>query len=299
MIVADRLGIPLEKIRFVQSDTALIPRGGGTGGSRSLQLGGSAVGHATDAVLARARELAAQMLEASVDDIVVTDDGRVGVAGVPASALAWADLATAAAGEGDPLVAALDFQSTSSTYPFGAHVAVVEVDSDTGNVELVRHIAVDDCGRVLNPLIVAGQQHGGVAAGVGQALYEGFVYDEDGNPLTATLADYSFPSAAELPSFEVANTETPTHLNPLGAKGIGESGSIGSTPAVQNAVVDALSHLGIRHLDMPLTPPRVWGAIVGARAGTIPDPWREPPAAFDTLPAPEVEEPDPEENFTI
>jgi carbon-monoxide dehydrogenase large subunit len=143
---------------------------------------------------------------------------------------------------------------------------VVEVDMETGRVELVRHVAVDDCGRILNPLLVTGQQHGGIAQGVAQALYEGVAYDEDGNPLTTNLMDYAIPSAAELPSFEASNTQTPTPLNPLGAKGIGESGTIGSTPAVQNAVVDAVSHLGIRHIDMPLTPMRVWQAIQGASA---------------------------------
>src|SRR5690606_7721419 len=127
-------------------------------------------------------------------------------------------------------------------------------DTETGRVELVRHFAVDDCGRILNPLIVAGQQHGGIAQGVAQALYEQIVYDDDGNPLTANLMDYAIPSAAEMPSFDAVNTETPTPRNPLGAKGIGESGSIGSTPAVQNAVVDAVAHLGIRHIDMPCTP---------------------------------------------
>jgi carbon-monoxide dehydrogenase large subunit len=148
----------------------------------------------------------------------------------------------------------------------------------------VRHIAVDDCGTVLNPLLVQGQQHGGIAQGVAQALWEQFVYDADGNPLTSTLAEYAMPSAAELPSFEALNTETPTHLNPLGAKGIGESGTIGSMPAVQNAVVDAVSHLGVRHIDMPCTSERVWAAVQHARAGTLPDPWREPPAVFATLP---------------
>src|SRR5207253_4074312 len=139
--------------------------------------------------------------------------------------------------------------------------------------------------RILNPLLVAGQQHGGIASGVAQVFWEHMVYDADGNPLTSTLAEYGMPSAAELPSFELANTETPTHMNPLGAKGIGESASVGSTPAVQNAVVDALSHLGIRHLDMPCTPERVWRAVEQARAGTLPDPWREPPAAFATIPS--------------
>ncbi len=286
MIVADRLGVPMDAIRLVQSDTARVPRGGGTGGSRSLQLGGSAISGATEAVLTKARELAARLLEASVDDIVVTDDGRLGVAGVPARALSWTELAVAAAADDDPLAVELDFTQSSATFPFGAHVAVVEIDSDTGRVELLRHIAVDDCGRVLNPLLVTGQQHGGVAQGAAQALYEQFVYDADGNPLTGNLADYAIPSAAELPSFEASNTETPTHLNPLGAKGIGESGTIGSTPAVQNAVVDALSHLGVRHLDMPCTPERVWRAIRDARAGSPPPAWREPPAVFDSLPEP-------------
>jgi carbon-monoxide dehydrogenase large subunit len=144
-------------------------------------------------------------------------------------------------------------------------VSVVEIDKETGEVDLVRHIAVDDCGRILNPLLVRGQQHGGIAQGVAQALYEGVAFDEDGNPLTANLMDYAMPSAAELPSYEASNTQTPTPLNPLGAKGIGESGTIGSTPAVQNAVIDALSHLGIRHLDMPLGSMRVWQAIQDAR----------------------------------
>ncbi|MGH9068622.1 MAG: xanthine dehydrogenase family protein molybdopterin-binding subunit, partial [Acidimicrobiales bacterium] len=160
----------------------------------------------------------------------------------------------------------------------------VEVDTETGRAVPRRHVAVDDCGRILNPLIVTGQQHGGIAQGMAQALWEQVVHDADGNPLTTTLADYAMPSAAELPSFEAANTETPTPLNPLGAKGIGESGTIGSTPAVQNAVIDAVSHLGIRHIDMPCTPERVWRAIRDAREGTLPPVWREPPAVFATLP---------------
>jgi carbon-monoxide dehydrogenase large subunit len=162
------------------------------------------------------------------------------------------------------LAQALDFNQGDATYPFGAHVAVVEVDMETGRVEHLRHVAVDDCGRVLNPLLVAGQQHGGIAQGSAQALWEAVLYDDDGNPLTGNLMDYAIPSAAEMPSFEASNTETPTPLNPLGAKGIGESGTIGSTPAVQNAVVDAVSHLGITHIDMPLTAERVWRAINSA-----------------------------------
>jgi carbon-monoxide dehydrogenase large subunit len=155
---------------------------------------------------------------------------------------------------------------------------------ETGMVTPISHLGVDDCGRILNPLIVNGQQHGGFAQGIAQALWEQFVYDEDGNPLTSTLAEYAMPSAAEVPSFVAANTETPSPMNPLGAKGIGESGTIGATPAVQNAVVDALSHLGVLHLDMPCTPERVWKAITDAKAGVIADPWSEPPAVFATLP---------------
>jgi carbon-monoxide dehydrogenase large subunit len=293
MIVADRLGIPMDAIRFVQSDTAAVATGGGTGGSRSLQLGGSAVLSAADGVLQRARDLAARHLEASPDDIVVTSDGRIGVAGVPARALTWGELARQAESEGDALAVSVDFRSTGATFPFGAHVAVVEVDTETGRARPVRHVAVDDCGRILNPLIVTGQQHGGIAQGMSQALWEQVVFDADGNPLTANLADYAMPSAAELPSLEASNIETPSPLNPLGAKGIGESGTIGSTPAVHNAVIDALSHLGVRHIDMPCTPERVWRAITDAVAGRPADPWREPPDIFASLPVNgEVAEPE-------
>ncbi|MGH3438638.1 MAG: molybdopterin cofactor-binding domain-containing protein, partial [Sciscionella sp.] len=183
-----------------------------------------------------------------------------------------------------PLAAALDFTSGGATFPFGAHVCVVEVDLDTGKVTPLRHVAVDDCGRILNPLLVHGQQQGGVAQGMSQALWEGYDYDPDGNPMTATLADYTVPTAVEVPMFEVSNTETPTTRNPLAAKGIGESATVGSTPAVHNAVIDALSHLGIRHLDMPCTPMRVWRAVTDAEAGRFADHWRQPPAIFDTLP---------------
>jgi len=275
MIVAELLGVPMESVRVVQSDTALVRRGTGTMGSRSLQTAGSALFRASEGVLEKAKRLAAHLLEANVDDIVVHEGGTVGVAGVPATALEWGELARAAHDDARRpadmergLASELDFNQGEATYPFGAHVAVVEVDTETGRVELVRHIAVDDCGRILNPLLVTGQQHGGIAQGVAQALYEGVVYDEDGNPLTGNLMDYAVPSAAELPSFEASNTETPTPLNPLGAKGIGESGTIGSTPAVQNAVVDALSVYGVRHLDMPLTAERVWRAIQDAPATT-------------------------------
>ncbi len=283
MIVADRLGVPMDRVRFEQSDTAVVPRGQGTGGSRSLQLGGSAVSGAADRVLERGREIAASLLEVAAEDLEV-GDGAFSVAGVPGATVSWADVSAAAQERGEPLVAEHDFPAKGATFPFGAHVSVVEVDVETGLVTPLRHVAVDDCGRILNPLLVAGQQMGGVAQGVSQALWEEFRYDAEGNPVTATFADYAIPAATEIPPMTLANTVTETPLNPLGAKGIGESATVGSTPAVQNAVVDALSHLGVRHLDMPIKPQAVVDAVRAAADGTLADPWREPPAVFATLP---------------
>jgi len=272
MIVQDLLGIPMEKVRLIQNDTDVVPRGSGTMGSRSIQIAGSAVHEASTQVLEKAKQLAAHLLEANVDDITVYEGVGLGVAGVPANALTWQELSLASTeadrrppGWDGHLDVELDFNQGESTYPFGAHIAVVEIDTETGRVELQRIVAVDDCGRIINPILVRGQQHGGIAQGVAQALYEQVVYDDDGNPLTANLMDYAMPSAAEFPSFEASNTETPTPRNPLGAKGIGESATIGSTPAVQNAVIDALSHLGVTHLDMPFTAEKVWQAIQGAQ----------------------------------
>ncbi|OUW33172.1 MAG: carbon monoxide dehydrogenase [Actinobacteria bacterium TMED172] len=265
MLVNDVLGIPMDQVNHVDADTETVARGSGTMGSRSLQAGGSAVYEASKVVLEKGKQLAATLLEASADDIVV-GDGALQVAGVPAKSVSWAELASAAAEqeiEGG-LAHELDFDGTDSTYPFGSHVAVVEVDSETGEVELLRHIAVDDCGTILNPMLVHGQQHGGIAQGVAQALWEHVQYDEDANPVSASLMDYLMPSAADLPSFEVSNTETASPRNPLGAKGIGESGTIGSTPAVHNAVCDALVHLGVEHIDMPCTPQAVWKALQDA-----------------------------------
>lgn len=282
MLVADRLGVPMESVSHVQSDTAVIPTGGGTGGSRSLQLGGSAVAAAAAAVRKQVVEFAADLFEAEPDDIEVSAQG-VGVAGVPDASRTWAGLGQAAADRGVSLEAHLDVPQEGATFPFGAHVSVVEVDTETGHVTPLRHVAVDDCGRILNPTIVAGQQHGGIAQGMSQALWEQFVYDDQGQPVTSTFADYQMPTAADTISFEASNTETETDLNELGAKGIGESGTLGSTPAVQSAVIDALGHLGVRHVDIPCTPQRVWRAIEAARAGDLPDPWREPPTAFEGL----------------
>jgi carbon-monoxide dehydrogenase large subunit len=262
------LGIPFGDVRVVHSDTDRVPHGVGTFGSRSLQLAGSAVHDASVAVLDTARGLVAHLLEAAEDDIVVFEDGRLGVVGTPASAVSWREIARVAAEhtgtDATGLEAEIDFES-DGTFPFGCHVAIVEVDTETGAVGLVRHVAVDDCGRVVNPVLAEAQVHGGIAQGVAQALFERVVYDGDGNPLTASFVDYAVPSAAELPSFEVFHTVTPTPRNPLGAKGIGESGTTGSTAAAWNAVVDALAPAGVVHLDMPFTPERVWHAL---QAGT-------------------------------
>ncbi len=271
MLASDVLGIPMDRINLVNSDTAVVPRGSGTLGSRSLQTAGSAVHVASTEVLAKAKQLAAHLLEANVDDIV-KGDGGLQVAGVPAKAVSWGELAAAAdddsrrpEGMEPGLAHELDFDGGDSTFPFGAHISVVEIDTETGKVSWLRHVAVDDCGRILNPMLVTGQQHGGIAQGAAQALFEWVQYDEDGNPITGNLMDYAMPSAAELPSFETLNTQTDSPRNPLGAKGIGESGTIGSTPAIHNAVVDALAHLGVRHVDMPCTSERVWAAIQSAR----------------------------------
>ncbi|MEM8923817.1 MAG: xanthine dehydrogenase family protein molybdopterin-binding subunit [Actinomycetota bacterium] len=262
-LAADLTGIPFEKIEVRHGDTAEVPRGGGTGGSKSLQVGGSAVWNASENVIEVAKAAAADLLEANPDDVVLdTAGGEFSVAGTPAIAKTWAEVAThVAAGAEGPLRAEADFTPPGATFPFGAHLSVVEVDRDTGEVTVLRHVACDDAGTMVNPLLVEGQVHGGVASGIAQALVEEFAYDADGNPQTANFMDYALVSAAELPSFERIPQETPTPRNPLGAKGIGESGTIGATPAVQNAVVDALAHLGVRHVDMPTTAERVWRAM--------------------------------------
>lgn len=261
-LAASVLGVPADTVTVVHSDTRAVPRGTGTFGSRSGQLAGNAVYRSAEAVVLRAREVAAELLEAAPDDVVMAE-GSFAVAGVPAKRISWAQLA-ASEPEGR-LQAEDDFTQDEGTYPFGAHVAVVEVDMDTGRVELLRLVAVDDCGTVLHPAIVEGQVHGGIAQGVAQALYEEVRYDDQGNPVTANLADYGIPSAADLPSFELDHTVTPSPRNPLGMKGVGESGTVGSTAAVQNAVVDALRPFGVWHLDMPCTPERVWQALRDAR----------------------------------
>jgi carbon-monoxide dehydrogenase large subunit len=267
MIVQETTGIPMDRVKLVWGDTDLVAKGEGTMGSRSLQLGGSAVLRASEQAVDEARNLAAELLEASPDDVVLdTVSGQFHVTGTPAVARSWAEVATAAAerGDGTGICGVVDFQADSTTFPFGCHVAVVDVDTETGRVVLSRMLTVDDAGRIVNPLLVEGQRHGGIGQGAAQALLEEVRYDADGNPITANFADYGIISATELPDFELVTMETPTPMNPLGAKGIGESGTIGSTPAVQSAVCDALAHLGVRHVDIPCTPERVWRAIQAA-----------------------------------
>lgn len=262
MIVADRTGIPVDRIDVVHGDTDLVPRGGLTVGSRSVQIGGAAIAGATALLVDSARARAADLLEASVDDIVLdVAAGRFHVVGSPGIAVTWE--AVGQAGD-DLLHEHVDFSPAMPTFPSGAHIAVVEVDRETGATTLLRMVAVDDAGRILNPMIAEGQVHGGIAQGVAQALLEEIVYDDDGNLLTSNFMDYPVISSAELPSFEVAHLETPTWVNELGAKGIGESGTVGAIPAVYNAVIDALAPFGIVHLETPLTPQRVWSAIEAA-----------------------------------
>jgi aerobic carbon-monoxide dehydrogenase large subunit len=262
MLASDELGIPMDKITLKWGDTDLIPQGGGTGGSRSLQQGGAAVQQASQELIEVARDRAAAELEASPADLVFdAERSAFAVAGDPEASVPLAALAAA-----ERLLVRTVFSAPGATYPFGTHVAVVDVDTETGKVFLRRVVTVDDAGVVLNPLLAEGQRHGGIAQGAAQAFLEEMVYDSDGNPLTASFADYPFLSATEVPSFELVDMATPTTYNPLGAKGIGEAGTIGSTPAVQNAVVDAVAHLGVRHIDMPTSPQRVWTAVQAAAA---------------------------------
>ncbi|MFN8022189.1 MAG: xanthine dehydrogenase family protein molybdopterin-binding subunit [Acidimicrobiales bacterium] len=270
MLAHEQTGIPMDQIDVVWGNTDLVPQGDGTMGSRSLQQGGNAVFLAAGDLVDKAKKVAAKLLEADEADVVLDKDhGAFHVSGTPAVAKTWAELAVAAKGDPDlpeGLAHAAYYAVSGATFPFGAHVAVVEVDTETGQVKHLRHVACDDAGKVLNPMLLEGQIHGGVAQGTAQALLEEVRYDEDGNPITSNLADYAFISAAELPSVEVVHMETPTFINALGAKGIGESGTIGSTPAVQSAVIDAVSHLGVKHIDMPATAQRVWQAIQAAQA---------------------------------
>jgi carbon-monoxide dehydrogenase large subunit len=267
-IIADHLGVDFDKIVVRHGDTAGIPMGNGTGGSRSVAVGGTAMLNATLKVQEKARRIAAGMLEAAFEDVVL-EGGRYQVRGAPARGLALAQIAAKAHAEDLPpglehgLEATDFFRPPQLVYPFGAHVAVVEVDRETGAVTLRDYVAVDDCGVRISPKLVEGQVHGGLAQGIAQALWEDLVYAPDGQLVTGSLMDYVVPRAADFPAFTTDATVTPTPFNPLGAKGIGEAATIGSTPAVVNAVVDALRSFGVRHLDMPLRPATVAAALRG------------------------------------
>jgi carbon-monoxide dehydrogenase large subunit len=271
-LVSDELGVPYDDIEIEHSDTKGTPFGFGSYGSRSLTVGGSAIYKSVHKVVEKAKLLAAHLLEAAPEDIVY-ENGRAYVKGSPDNAKTIQDIALQAhvaydlpAGMEPGLEAITYYDPPNCTFPFGTHVCVVEVDRDTGAVEIIRYVAVDDVGNVINPLIVDGQLHGGIAQGIAQALFEGAVYAENGELITATLNDYAIPKAGMLPKYELDRTVTTTTVNPMGAKGAGEAGTIASTPAVANAVVDALSHLGVKHVDMPYTPERVWQALQSAQA---------------------------------
>ncbi len=270
-VVADRLGIPPDRVEVVHGDTLTVPTGMGTAGSRTLVVGGSAALRAAEKVRRKMFRVAARLLEASPRDLELRD-GRIAVRGTPDRAVTVAEVAEAAYQAGrlpDGLSPGLEEEGTfvveQATAPFGAHLCVVEVDPETGQVRVLRYVSVDDCGVVVNPLLVEGQIQGGIVQAMGQALLEEVVYDPSGQPLTTTLADYPVPRAVDAPAVEMHRTVTPSPTNPLGAKGVGEAGTIGATPAFVNAVVDALRPFGVRHLDTSLRPERIWRAIQQAR----------------------------------
>ena len=270
-IVADEYGISIDDIAVIHGDTGRQPQGIGTFGSRATAVGGAALIIATKQVKEKMAQIAAHLLEANADDLVF-EDGNIFVQGSPDPAVTFAEVAAAAHAavnlppEVEPgLEATHFFEPSNFTYPFGAHISIVEVDPETGEIDLQRYVAVDDCGNIINPMLVDGQVHGGIAQGLGQAMYEGAVYDESGQLLTGSFMDYAIPKATQVPRFETEHTTTPSPVNPLGVKGVGEAGTIASSPCLVNAVVDALSPFGITDIDMPMTPNRVWQTIQDAQ----------------------------------
>lgn len=270
-IVSQKLGVPFEDVEIIYGDTNRISMGWGTYGSRTTPVAGSAIAVACDRVLEKAKKIAAHVLEASPADVDF-ESGSFRVKGVPDKTIRFQDVTLQAylawdLPEGvEPALEAQSFYDPSNfVYPFGTHICVVEVDGETGEVELKRYVAVDDPGPVINPMVAEGQVHGGIVQGIGQALWEGAVYDEQGQLVSGTFMDYAMPKARFFPDFETAFTETPSPVNPLGVKGIGETGTIASTPAVVNAVVDALKPFGVKDLEMPLTPEKVWKAMQKGR----------------------------------
>jgi carbon-monoxide dehydrogenase large subunit len=271
-LVADELGVDLDDVTVVHGDTAMVQYGIGTFGSRATAVGGAALMLSLGKVKEKSKRLAAQMLEASPTDMVF-EEGKLYVRGSPDRAVTFIQVAKAAyrglnlPPDTEPgLEATSSFEPSNFTFPFGAHACIVEIDGETGEITVKRYVAVDDCGRVLNPLLVDGQVHGGIAQGLAQALFEEVVYDENGQLITGSLMDYAVPKASFLPHFETERTVTPSPVNPLGVKGVGEAGTIACSPAVVNAVVDALAHLGVRHLDMPLKAEKIWRLLQEHRA---------------------------------
>jgi carbon-monoxide dehydrogenase large subunit len=272
-IVADRFGVDPDVVEVIHGDTGTGPEGRNTYGSRSLAVGGEALARCATKIAEKAKAIVAHNLEAAPEDIELTD-GRFAVRGSPDKGMTLAEVAGAAYlnmvpdGMEPGLEATAFYDPENFVFPFGAHACVVDVDPETGKAKIIRYVAVDDCGKAINPLLIDGQVHGGIVHAIGQALYERVHYDEEGQLVTGTFVDYALPTAAELPSFETDRTETPTPVNSLGSKGVGEAGTIAASAAVTNAVIDALRPLGVHYMNMPLTPMRVWEAIEQARGGT-------------------------------
>jgi carbon-monoxide dehydrogenase large subunit len=266
-IIADRLGVDPQNVEVIHGDTGTGPEGLDTYGSRTLAVGGEAIARAAEKVAAKAKAIVAHQLEAAPEDIEVRD-GKFQVKGSPDKAMTMAEIAGEAyiplnlpAGMEPGLEETAFYDPENFVFPFGAHACIVDVDPDTGKVKVLRYVAIDDCGPAINPMLIDGQVHGGVAQALGQALYEQVVYDEDGQLVTGTFVDYALPTAAEMPSFETDRTETRSPTNTLGVKGVGEAGTIAGSATVTNAVIDALRPLGVTYIDMPLTPMRIWQAI--------------------------------------
>jgi carbon-monoxide dehydrogenase large subunit len=266
-VVSDVLGVPFEDIEIRHGDTQASPYGLDTYGSRSLTVGGIAIHKAAERLIEQFRPAAAHMLEAAPDDLEYVDGG-FRVQGSPEATVSLAEVTVATIANHDlpddyePTVTAqFTFEPENWSFPHGTHLCAVEIDTETGETAIRSYVAVDDVGVIVNPQVVEGQVHGGIAQGVAQALWEEAVYDGEGNLVTSSLVDYYVPSAADMPSFVTDHTETPATTNPLGVKGVGETGTIASTPAVVNAVLDAIRHLGVRDIDMPCSPERVWRAL--------------------------------------